>query len=338
MSTRPSLSVLHRAVVALLFLAATTSAAPNVAGGGPASTDCFVEFDVGQAPAVTKGATTKISCTDCDPACDANGGKNGRCRLDFLVCPKQIGGSCNASTDLGTIHVAGASPVGAPVDPRSSSCKPYQAEARVKHRLHGDVPGRRTIKVKVSSLGRPKRTDQDTIIYTCVPRTGACPPAPSSTTTTTTTLPQGCSVASVPSEGQTHVMVGTTVNYANNPPSSGPHYPVWATYSEHLTTVPREYWVHDLEHGAIVFLYRPDAPTDVVTALRAAYQGLPADPVCGHKLAVMTPDPLLDRPFALVAWTYVLRCDTVDTQQILAFTAAHRRMGPEMLCVDGTHP
>src|SRR5215208_4047320 len=65
--------------------------------------------------------------------------------------------------------------------------------------------------------------------------------------------------SAVSNEGWVHVAEGSTVTYRNNPPASGPHYPVWARYQSYTTAVARPYWVHNLEHGAIVFVHRPDA-------------------------------------------------------------------------------
>lgn len=147
-----------------------------------------------------------------------------------------------------------------------------------------------------------------------------------------------CAASAVPNEGWIHVPVGTDIHYAHNPPASGPHYPIWARYREHTATVPRGYWVHDLEHGAIVLLYRPDAGSAVIDAMRAAYAALPPDAACGHERALLTPDPLLDRPFAVVAANSELRCDVVSQQAILDFATVHRGHGPEDACADGSYP
>ena len=71
--------------------------------------------------------------------------------------------------------------------------------------------------------------------------------------------------SAVANEGWAHVAEGTTVTYRNNPPASGPHYPVWARYQAYTTAVARPYWVHNLEHGAIVLVHRPDASPAVVS-------------------------------------------------------------------------
>jgi hypothetical protein len=181
---------------------------------------------------------------------------------------------------------------------------------------------------------------------TCEPlptTTTSLEPATSTTTTTpntvtTTTFPPSCRVVTVPFEGQRHVDEGTPVDYVHNPPASGPHYPVWARYQEHTAAVARPYWVHNLEHGAIVLLYHPGAPAETIAALRDAYRALPLDPSCGHTRALLTPDPLLDRPFAVVAANHVLVCAAVNTPAIIDFTLVRRNMAVEDACADGTRP
>ena len=145
-------------------------------------------------------------------------------------------------------------------------------------------------------------------------------------------------VASVPNEGWIHVPEGSAVNYRANPPASGPHYPVWARYQEHTTAVPRPYWVHNLEHGAIVFAYRPDAPAGAVSTLREVYQSLPNDPACGHRRALMLPDPLLPRATAVVAADFVVSSDCVNAGIVRDFAIGRRGLGPEQVCQDGTRP
>jgi hypothetical protein len=156
--------------------------------------------------------------------------------------------------------------------------------------------------------------------------------------TTPAPVPSAAPGVPVPNEGWAHVPEGTPITYTSNPPASGPHYPVWARWEEHATTVARGYWVHNLEHGGIVLLYRPDAPAAVVASLVAAYRSLPADPLCGHSRALLTADPLLPRATAVVAADFVLLSDGVDAQAIRDFTVAHRNRAPESLCDQGTRP
>lgn len=161
-----------------------------------------------------------------------------------------------------------------------------------------------------------------------------------STSTTQTPIPvvEGCAVEAVANEGWPHVPEGSAITYRHNPPASGPHYPVWARYEEHATAVPRGYWVHNLEHGALVFLYRPGAPAATIAALRSAYQALPDDPACGRKRAVLTPDPLLPGDTAVVAADFVLQSGCTDGSVIRSMATNHQGHGPEAVCDNGTAP
>ena len=142
----------------------------------------------------------------------------------------------------------------------------------------------------------------------------------------------------VPNEGWNHVAEGTAITYQSNPPASGPHYPVWARYQAYTSPIARGYWVHNVEHGAVVLLYRPDAGAAVASAMDAAFRALPSDSRCGHSRALLTPDPLLTRPVAAVAANFVLEGDCVGPNAIRQFTLAHRNRAPENACEQGTRP
>ena len=146
-----------------------------------------------------------------------------------------------------------------------------------------------------------------------------------------------CTTTVVPTTPWIHIAIDSAVPETHNPPTSGPHYPVWAHYEAFTATVPRGYWIHNLEHGAVILLYRPDADGSLIAALQSAYTAIPIDPSCGHRRALITPDPLLDRPFVVVAANVELACPAVDTQAILDFVAAHRGHGPENVCANGSY-
>jgi hypothetical protein len=149
-----------------------------------------------------------------------------------------------------------------------------------------------------------------------------------------------CSTKSgtVSNEGWLHYADNTPVQYGHNPPASGPHYVSWARYQRHTTVVPRPNWVHNLEHGGIVFLYRPDASTDVIASLDALYAKLPVDQLCGHTRTLMTEDPKLLTPVAAVAADYVLDGQCVVERAWLDFVGSRRGNGPEQVCADGSFP
>lgn len=75
-----------RWLAAVAVLALASPAGARVAGGGPAATDCYAEFD-GPGIAATKG--TRVECTDGDPACDADGTCEGTCDFLVQVCANQ---------------------------------------------------------------------------------------------------------------------------------------------------------------------------------------------------------------------------------------------------------
>lgn len=124
--------------------------------------------------------------------------------------------------------------------------------------------------------------------------------------------------------GDFHVSAGADTVYADNPPTSGPQYGQWAPWRAFEQTVPRGVWVHNLAHGGVVLLYRPDARLEVLAALRQTYEALPVDPRCGHAWALLTPDPELELEWAVVAWGHVLAAHDVDGDAVTRFTSAHR--------------
>ena len=139
-----------------------------------------------------------------------------------------------------------------------------------------------------------------------------------------------------------HVATCSPITYATNPPTSGAHYPIWARYRSYPAPVPRGFWVHDLEHGAVVITYNcPDGCADDVAALEAFLAARPADPTCTAPVAnrfVVTPDPLLDTRFAASAWGFALRADCFDLGALGTFIDDHYARAPEDLCGDGVDP
>ncbi|MDP9033947.1 MAG: DUF3105 domain-containing protein [Myxococcota bacterium] len=141
-----------------------------------------------------------------------------------------------------------------------------------------------------------------------------------------------------------HVPIGTVVSWSSNPPSSGEHFPIWAAYQAYATPVPRGYYVHDLEHGAVVLLYAcGDAGCpDVVAALGAVSNAIPTDPLCSagaegvRVRTVISPDPLLDVPVAAAAWGWTYKAQCLDLPSLTQFALDHYGQGPESLCANGT--
>jgi hypothetical protein len=148
--------------------------------------------------------------------------------------------------------------------------------------------------------------------------------------------PAGCEsegAVRVTNEGWTHVDSEEELVYESNPPASGPHFNVWASYAIHEEVVNRGNWVHNLEHGAIVLLIGPDASDAQRQTVLDAYEAIPDDPDCGHRRVVLTDDPLLDGPMAAVAADHLLEGDDLTVDQIVAFATACRDRAREDICL-----
>lgn len=126
-------------------------------------------------------------------------------------------------------------------------------------------------------------------------------------------------------EGQAHVEIGSEIDWMNNPPHSGPHFPMWESWGEHDATVDRGYWVHNMEHGGIVLAYLcPDGCDADLEVLREVIAQRPDARV------LLTPDPLLEGSrFAAVSWTWVHPFESADLEEILCFVDQHFNHAPE---------
>jgi hypothetical protein len=146
------------------------------------------------------------------------------------------------------------------------------------------------------------------------------------------------------SEGASHVPNCSAVEYGTNPPSSGNHYGTWADFRIYDTALPRGFWVHSLEHGAVVISYRCTAedcaePAEIEAA-KQAVEAAGVDPKCcedascttGSSRVILTPDPLLDVAWAASAWQFTLRADCFDAGVFQEFINRHRGLGPEDVC------
>jgi hypothetical protein len=133
--------------------------------------------------------------------------------------------------------------------------------------------------------------------------------------------------------------------YTLCPPASGNHYNQPGTLGP---IVPRVYgpsdnvgppnWVHNLEHGAIVVLYRGDSPgatAEGQQAFRSFFETFPPSPIC--QLAAGRLSPVIARfddmkwPFAALVWDRVLPLETWDPALVLQFYATES----ERLDADG---
>jgi hypothetical protein len=126
--------------------------------------------------------------------------------------------------------------------------------------------------------------------------------------------------------GNKHVPVGSTITYGFCPPTSGNHYysgnrgPVPAAVYGPATEQSPGGWVHNLEHGSVVLLYRcpsaipgqGDCPSSTeMTTMQQWFNDTPSDDTCGRQAVVARFDAMSTR-FAVVAWNRALLLETFD--------------------------
>jgi hypothetical protein len=112
------------------------------------------------------------------------------------------------------------------------------------------------------------------------------------------------------------------IDYTDPPPVGGDHNPCWTTFGLHANEVADERWVHNLEHGAVMFLYNCpegcDAERDQLKQLLA-----------GRKFGLVMPYAALPTRFGMVAWENRLLSDCFDESAFTAFYDAHVNRAPE---------
>ena len=152
-----------------------------------------------------------------------------------------------------------------------------------------------------------------------------------------------------PDMGRTHVPLGQKVTYTYCPPASGSHYnsagsgPIQPRLYGPTDKALPEGWIHNLEHGAMVILYRGREGDPGITdagqaALQSLFSAFPASPVCGIQPGTST-GPVIARfdematPYAAIVWGRVLPLSELDTTQILDFFQVWgERSNPEKQC------
>ena len=130
-----------------------------------------------------------------------------------------------------------------------------------------------------------------------------------------------CDYESLNYASRNHIQ--TDLLYAGTP-AGGSHHLCWAPWGISTTPVGDEHWVHNLEHGGVAFLYRCTTDCSAEVAQLTDYVStLPVG------TAVMSPEPMLNHRFTIVAWGYRLETDCLDLAAFEAFYIEHQGHGPE---------
>ena len=135
--------------------------------------------------------------------------------------------------------------------------------------------------------------------------------------------------------GSGHVGAGARIDYATCPPTSGGHYSAAGRgplrpgfYGPSDAAVPGG-WVHNLEHGYVVALYRcvdgTCPSTDALASLRDFVASGPATSsagACGYRSKVIAArfDDMTS-PYAVLVWNRALLMDGFETSRALGFAS-----------------
>ncbi len=135
--------------------------------------------------------------------------------------------------------------------------------------------------------------------------------------------------------GGGHVEPSVTLTYQHYPPSSGQHYAAtaqWGVYTDATQPIPEGNFVHNLEHGGVVFLYHCAEPCpDLEQQFADLWEEAPPSKY-GNKKIIVTPyDPakLGGAPIVALAWGHQLNLPAFDKATMLLWYRRFLGYGPE---------
>jgi hypothetical protein len=105
-------------------------------------------------------------------------------------------------------------------------------------------------------------------------------------------------------------------------PAGGKHTACWTTFGVHGSETPVARWVHNQEHGAVVFVYNcPDGCPDEVSELEALVPDRP--------FAIVAPFSPMTTRFGVASWGHRLVSDCFDLEAFVEFYERHANKAPE---------
>jgi hypothetical protein len=126
--------------------------------------------------------------------------------------------------------------------------------------------------------------------------------------------------------------VQTPQNYLYCPPASGNHLnvsglgPIQPRVYKPTDKIGPPNWVHNLEHGGLVVLYKGDSPgatNEGQAAFKQFFDTFPASPLCGIPPGQISPVIArfddMPHPYAVLVWGRVMYLDTWDPDLALRF-------------------
>lgn len=133
------------------------------------------------------------------------------------------------------------------------------------------------------------------------------------------------------------------LTYPEYPPTTGAHFASdWAMPGTYKLIMSPGYWLHSVEHGAVVILVNCKLPGNCdgdFSRLQTIADAFPRDSSCtpkaNHRI-VITADTAISTRFALVAANWSLLSDCLDSAAFAGFMKDHYAKAPEDLCGGGT--
>jgi hypothetical protein len=135
-----------------------------------------------------------------------------------------------------------------------------------------------------------------------------------------------CKVQTFDAEGRNHV--DGTVQYKQNPPTSGDHNEFAAEDGSYLVAPQFETLVHSLEHGRVILWYQPNAPAQLKGQVKALF-----DEDNFHMIAVPN-DRKMPSQIAASSWTRSITCPEVNNSTwdaLRLFRDRYRDQAPEQV-------
>jgi hypothetical protein len=133
----------------------------------------------------------------------------------------------------------------------------------------------------------------------------------------------GCVYRAFPNEGELHEdRKFTAADYKTNPPTSGTHLPPGREAQDGLYVAGNEpeigSWVHTLEHGRILFQYRPGADRATVAQLEKLFNEDVAGSGGAYHSVLMRNNTKMPFEVAAVAWRHYMACREFTPEAIAA--------------------
>ena len=130
-----------------------------------------------------------------------------------------------------------------------------------------------------------------------------------------------CQVDHLPTDEQSHLE--GDIDYEHQPPAGGNHNRCWADWGVHTEPLDAINFVHNQEHGGVIFLYNcPDGCPAEVAVLTQLVEEL-------SLLAILAPYPEMEHRFAATAWEHRILMNCLDVDAMSDFYTAHVDNGPE---------